>query len=179
LRLPRFVGFVLFFGLVACHGAGPPKPPVYTPLLPADYASTYQQVRPCKESADHDLNNVTVLADPAAFGPYTTRTGSFPVGATVVKQEHDMADENCTGNIVQWTIMVKLADGSSPSTLDWTWQNVLADRSVQTQNDKRCISCHSQCGEAAAGGFMSTCSQPPMVDGGVDQAVMDLLLESD
>ncbi len=120
---------LLLLALAACHGG--PNTPVYTPLLPADFAATYKEVRPCRNSTDHDTlnNNVTVLADPTAYGPYTTRTAPFPVGApVVVKQEHLMEDENCTEGIVQWTIMVKLADGSSPSTDDWTWQNIAFDR---------------------------------------------------
>jgi Cytochrome P460 len=145
----------LSFG--ACHSG--PNTPVYLPLLPADFAATYKQVRPCRNSTDHDLNNVTVLADPNAYGPYTTRTDPFPVGAVVVKQEHLMEDQNCTEGIVQWTIMVKLEDGSSPSTNDWTWQNIAFDRTVQTQNDMRCISCHAGCG-VPPNGYLGTCSSP-------------------
>ncbi len=70
-----------------------------------------------------------------------------------------MEDENCTEGIVQWTVMVKLADGSSPSTDDWTWQNIAFDRTVQTQNDQRCISCHTGCGVPPYG-YLGTCSAP-------------------
>jgi hypothetical protein len=144
--------------LGACHPGGP-NPPVYEPLLPANFADTYKQVRPCRNSTDHNLDNVTVLADPTAYGPYTTRTAPFPVGAVVVKQEHLMEDQDCTEAIVQWTVMVKLADGSSPATNDWTWQNIAFDRTVQTQNDMRCISCHAECG-VPPNGYLGTCSSP-------------------
>jgi hypothetical protein len=130
-----------------------------TQLFRADYASSFVQVRPCRTSPDHDLNNVRVLADPLAAGPYQMRDRPFPTGAIVLKEEHDLDDATCTGKIVAFTVMVKLADGSDPEQLDWHWQKVDATRTVQTDNEPRCYSCHTTCG-VPPDGYLGNCSVP-------------------
>lgn len=141
--------------LGACGGDGGES----TRLFPADYLASYVQVRPCRASADHDLNRVVVLADPAAADAYQKRDRPFPAGAVVLKEERDPADTSCTGAIKSWTVMVKLADGSSASTLDWHWQKVDADRSVVTDDEPRCYGCHTICG-VPPDGYDGTCSVP-------------------
>jgi len=143
--------------LAACGGDD--GGPVETTLFPADYAASYVAVRPCRPSADHDLNNVTVLADPAAAAVYQARDRAFPVGSVVLKAEYDFGDTACTGPITQWTVMVQLAPGSAPATIDWHWQKVTADRDVRTDNEPRCIGCHTTCG-VAPDGYAGTCSMP-------------------
>ena len=125
------------------------------PRFPADYAATYTEVRDCRSSSDHDLHRIRVLADPAALGPYTTRT-PFPVDSVVLKAEYDFGDTACTGSVVEWTVMQKLA---TPETLGWVWQRVAATRSVTTQNDSLCITCHTSCG-VAPDGYDGTCTMP-------------------
>jgi len=125
------------------------------PKFPASYAATYTEVRNCRSSSDHDLHRIRVLADPAALGPYNART-PFPVGAVVLKAEYDFADVNCSGDPIEWTVMQKLA---SPEDLGWVWQRVAADRSVTTENDPLCITCHTSCG-VAPDGFDGTCTMP-------------------
>ena len=83
-----------------------------TRLFPADYDASYTAVRPCRGSPDHDLNNVRVLADPAGLDAYRLRDRPFPIGAIVLKEEHGFGDTSCTGPVVVWTVMVKLATGS-------------------------------------------------------------------
>ena len=124
--------------------------------FPASYAASYTQVRDCRSSSDHDLHRIRVLADPAALGPYMTRTDPFPVGSIVLKEEFDFADTNCEGPIVEWTVMKKLAKADN---LGWTWQHVDPDRSVVTENEERCIDCHRTCG-AAPDGYDGTCTMP-------------------
>lgn len=131
-----------------------------TPFFPADYASTYTEVRDCRGSGDHDLNMVRMLADPVALEPYQGRQQPFPVGAVVIKEEYDFADADCSGAIKQWTVMKKVADGSSPDTLDWTWQQVDADRNVVSVDPPRCYACHSGCGRMEEGGYEWTCAHP-------------------
>jgi hypothetical protein len=138
----------------ACGGAAEDPP-----LFPADYASSYVQVRPCRPSPDHDLNHVRVLADPAATEPYQVRDHPFPTGAVVLKEEHDLTDDTCSGPIVGWTVMVKLAAGSSSTTLDWRWQKVDAHRGVVTEDEPRCYACHTSCG-VPPDGYLATCSAP-------------------
>jgi hypothetical protein len=139
----------------ACGGSGAEQ----TSLFPADYASSYVTVRPCRSSPDHDLNHVLVLVDPAAMEPYQVRDHPFPTGAVVLKEEHDLSDDTCSGPIKSWTVMVKLAAGSSAATLDWHWQKVDAGRAVVTDNEPRCYACHTSCG-VPPDGYLATCSAP-------------------
>lgn len=142
--------------LAGCPG---PNPPVFDPLLPADYADTYTEVRNCRSSGDHDLHNIRVLADPEALGPYTNRTDPFPVGSILVKEEYDFGDSDCSGDILRWTVMQRLEDGASPENLDWHWQDVDQDFSVQEDDPERCAQCHFDCG-APPVGYLGTCTEP-------------------
>ena len=145
--------------LAACAACGGGDGGEQTSLFPADYAASYVAVRPCRPSADHDLNNVTVLADPAAAAVYRARDRPFPTGSVVLKAEYEFGDTACTGPIQQWTVMVQLAAGSAPATLDWHWQKVDASRAVLTDDEPRCIGCHTACG-VAPDGYAGTCSAP-------------------
>jgi hypothetical protein len=128
------------------------------PLFPADYAA-YREVRDCRASGDHDLQQIRVLADPAAYDVYMSRTGAFPVGAVLLKEQFDFGDATCAEAPVQWTVMVKTAAGGDPLHLGWQWQRVDAERRVVTENDSRCFGCHTECG-VAPDGFDGTCAVP-------------------
>ncbi|HWB76047.1 MAG TPA: cytochrome P460 family protein [Nannocystaceae bacterium] len=143
--------------LVGCPGDDDDDGPA--PLFPDDYDATYVEVRNCRTSGDHDLKNVRILADPAALAPYRDRNAPFPVGAIVLKEEYDFGDLDCTGDITQWTVMQRLMTGSSPDTLDWTWEKVDLDRKVLEPNATRCIACHTGCG-VAPDGYEGTCAVP-------------------
>lgn len=132
---------------------GPP------PAFPADYLQTYEEVRECRASTEHDFANVRVLADPAALEPYQGRERPFPVGAVVLKEEYDIGDVDCAGDIVRWTVMTRRETGSAPDMLDWSWQSVGADRRVRTQDEPRCAGCHETCGEPPDG-YEGTCEVP-------------------
>src|SRR5687767_7200390 len=93
---------------VAC-GSDPPPPQA---PFPADYRALYTEVRNCRPSGDHDLNNIRVLADAAALPVYSMRSADFPVGAVVLKEEFDFGDDTCGGPVKQWTVMVRQASGS-------------------------------------------------------------------
>lgn len=129
------------------------------PVFPEDYAATWNEVRDCRSSTEHDFANIRVLADPAAEGPYLDRATPFPEGAVVLKEEYDLGDTACEGEIVRWTVMQRLAAGSAPDTLDWRWQAVGANRRVQSQDESRCIGCHTTCGEPPDG-YLGTCAVP-------------------
>ena len=137
---------------------GPDTPPI-DPIFPADYASTYTEVRDCRQSGDHELHIVRVLADPVALAAYSMRDRPFPEGATVIKEEYDFGDTRCEGEVLEWTVMRKLPTGSSPDTLDWTWQTVDPMRTVLDQNELRCIGCHQRCG-VPPDGYDGTCTIP-------------------
>jgi Cytochrome P460 len=130
-----------------------------TTLFPDDYAATFEEVRDCRRSADHDLSYVRVLADPAAREPYQGREQAFPEGAVVLKEEFDFADDSCSGDIVRWTVMSKLADGAAPDNLDWRWQTVDTERSVVDEDAVRCAGCHMEC-QGPVVGYAGTCADP-------------------
>lgn len=132
--------------------------PMSTPVFPSDYATTYTEVRDCRQSGDHDLNVVRVLADPAALAAYSDRTEPFPEGAVVLKEEYEFGDVDCTGPITQWTVMEKLAVGADPANLDWFWQRVDGDGTVLDENLPRCAACHQAC--VPPDGYDGTCTVP-------------------
>lgn len=142
-------------GLVAC----PEPEPEIEPDFPADYTSDYVEVRDCRGSGDHDLNNIRILVSPDGLDPYDLRMDPFPEGSIVLKEEYEFGDMSCSGPIKQWTVMRRLADDSSPDTLDWAWQRVDADRTVLEEDAPRCIGCHTACG-VEPDGYEWTCAMP-------------------
>jgi len=129
------------------------------PFFAAEYLATYTEVRNCRQSGDHDLNMVRMLADPASLGPYQDRLEPFPEGAVVLKEEFEFGDLDCTGPIKQWTAMRRLASGSNPSMLDWSWQRVDSARAVVELDAPRCAGCHRGCG-VPPDGYEGTCAVP-------------------
>jgi hypothetical protein len=127
------------------------------PLFPADYAASYTEVRGCRPSTEHELHNIRVLADAAALAAYRDRQSDFPEGSVVLKEEYDFADSTCSGQVERWTLMARLASGSSPQTLDWHWQDMDGERRVVSENDTRCIGCHQGCGNLPEG-YQGTCT---------------------
>ncbi len=142
---------------LAALGCGDDAPSGPAPSFPADYASTYSEVRDCRSSSEHEFMRVRVLADAIALGPYVGRDADFPVGSVVLKEEYDFADTACAGDVIRWTVMTRLATGSSPETLDWYWQEVDAARRVETEDENRCIGCHTGCG-VPPDGYQGTCT---------------------
>ena len=159
--LRRALGLALALAGAACHGddGDSDDDAGVDPFFPADYAGSYVEVRNCRGSGDHDLNNIRILAAPDALGPYQKRDAPFPVGAVVLKEEYDFGDQTCTGPLKQWTVMRRLATDSSPSTLDWAWQRVDTTRTVVEQDPQRCIGCHMGCG-VGPDGYAGTCAVP-------------------
>lgn len=129
----------------------------FEPLFPEDYATSYVEVRDCRTSSEHDLNKIRVLADPASSQAYLDRMEEFPVGAVLLKEEYDFADEDCSGDIKQWTVMVRMPTDSSPDTLDWTWQEVGVAGNVESEDSPGCINCHASC--VPPGGYFNTCTE--------------------
>lgn len=144
----------LSIGACADDDGGPPGP-----AFPDDYLATYTEVRDCRQSGEHDLNRIRVLAGPEALDAYVNRDQPFPVGSVVLKEEFDFADADCTGPIKQWTVMQKLATDSAPDELDWYWQRVDPERNVLGENTPRCWGCHALC-TPDMGGYDFTCTVP-------------------
>jgi hypothetical protein len=141
--------------LAACSDPESPDP---APSFPADYASSYVEVRGCRKSADHELEFVRVLADASAAEPYVERAGDFPEGAVVLKEQYDVGDETCSGRISQWTAMRKKP--TATEHLGWAWQRVDAERRVLETNELGCAACHQGCTGAASAGYDFTCADP-------------------
>jgi hypothetical protein len=75
-----------------------------------------------------------------------------------VKEEHEFGDIDCSGPVVNWTVMVK--DSTAIDTEGWRWQKVDANRSVVSENESRCWGCHHDCG-VPPDGYLGTCAMPP------------------
>ena len=150
-------GATLVVGLVsACSGGESNGPPAF----PANYAATYTEVRNCRgPSIAHQNENIRVMASPDALDPYMGRVDPFPIGAIVLKEQYAASDQDCSGSILEYSVMVRLATGSAPDTLDWTWQHVSASREVLNDDIKTCTSCHSNC-DGEGGGYLGTCEDP-------------------
>ena len=128
-------------------------------LFPTDYAATYQQVRNCRMSLEHGFVPIRVLAASDALASYQGRGAPFPAGAIVLKEEYQGGDSTCSGAPMRFTVMKKLPAGSAPDALDWTWQEVDADRASTGKEITRCIGCHADCGKPPDG-FDGTCTVP-------------------
>jgi hypothetical protein len=157
-----FAWCTLFFaalGSIQCGGGDPEPPAKVAPGFPSDYETSYTEVRNCRASADHNLRNIRILADEAALDAYDARDSDFPEGAVVLKEEYEIGDDDCSGPIEAWTVMIRLAEGSSDGTLDWRWQQLDADREVTDVDLPRCIGCHQGCG-VPPDGYQGTCAVP-------------------
>ncbi len=145
--------------LTGCPDDPPVDPPAEEPLFPADYADHYVEVRDCRQSGDHDLNLIRILADPTALDAYQNRDVPIPVGGILLKEEYEFDDTDCSGAIKQWTVMQRLEPGTNAETLDWRWQEVDADRKIVGEDTPRCYGCHTAC-TPDADGYEYTCAVP-------------------
>jgi hypothetical protein len=140
-------------------GAPPDAAP--EPLFPVDYATDWTPVRDCRSSTSHDFHLIKVWADPQAAAPYLERDAPFPVGSVVLKEEFDIGDTECAGDIVEWTVMKRLEEGSTPAEqLDWFWQELDENRQVISQNEGRCFGCHDDCDGNPVDSYENTCAVP-------------------
>jgi hypothetical protein len=138
-------------------GCSDDEPALALPIFPAEWAQTFEEVRDCRRSGDHDLNHVRILVDPAARGPYQNRNAAFPVGAVILKAEY--ADEDCT-DLAGFTAMRREQPGYDPGGGDWHWQRTDAARAVIDDGIVgRCRSCHVLCG-VPPDGHDGTCAIP-------------------
>ena len=130
-------------------------------IFPVDYATTYTMVRDCRNSTSHDFHGIVIYADPDAASPYLDRDAPFPVGSVIVKEEYELGDTECTGDIVEWAVMKRLEAGSAPELqLDWFWQELDEERVVVTENDSHCWGCHDDCDGDPTDSYENTCAEP-------------------
>jgi len=138
---------------VACGTESSGDPPLY----PLDYRKTYQEVRNCRFSIEHNSVRIRVLASPDAVGPYTTRSEPFPAGAVVLKEEFDEDDTTCAKMLRRVTVMRKLPVGTAPGDLDWEWQETDETHEPTGRPIRGCTTCHADCSMM---GFDGTCTVP-------------------
>ena len=143
-------------GLVVSCGDGKPVEPA---AFPPEFRSTYQEVRDCRFSLEHDLMHIRVWASPDAVDVYLNRVGLFPAGAILVKEEFDEDDTECR-ELVDYTAMIRLPLDSAPADLDWRWQRASPDFAVIEDDVRGCPMCHIDCGAPPAG-YEGTCAMPP------------------
>ena len=113
-------------------------------VFPVDFEADYEEMRDCRESHEHELRFIRVLASPSAQTPYATLSAEapFPPGAILVKLEYD--DASCE-TLLGFTAMQKLAAGENPDGGDWRWQKLDAERELLEDGaPPRCINCHTQ-----------------------------------
>jgi len=156
--IARTLALVLVLG--AC-GTDPMEPPKDPPMFDLAWMATYTEVRNCRKSADHDLQNIRVLADASAAGPFLQRDAPFPDGSIILKVQYDFGDLDCTGEVQQFTVMKKLTGTvAAPATaqLGYDWQRVDSENEIVTTNDTACFGCHSDCFDPS--GYLGTCAVP-------------------
>jgi len=126
-------------------------------IYPADWRTSYVEVRGCRASPDHDLEHVALWIDPASQAKWDTCVDAFPEGgstcadpfpdgATFLKPQ--FSDPACT-QLVRLSIAKKDA-ARFASSGGWHWQEVLVDgagrEAVSKDGDvPRCSGCHALC----------------------------------
>jgi hypothetical protein len=124
--------------------AGPPDTgPRAQPVFPADFARTYEEMRDCRQSHEHELHYIRVMVSPTAQAPYAALSPDmpYPAGATLLKVEYD--EEDCAGPVVLYTAYRKLELNANPIGNDWLWQRVSPEREVIEQGAPWvCVNCH-------------------------------------
>lgn len=130
-------------------GCEPDDPETIDPIYPADWKSTYIEVRGCRGSPDHDLEFVGLWIDPASQArfdecvkPGGTCTGAFDAGATFVKPQY--SDPACTD-------LVRVSAARKEAGFDavggWRWQEVAytGGKAKVTEDGalQQCYGCHA------------------------------------
>jgi len=137
------------------------------PIFPADYRSTFVEVRDCRLGIEHNSRMIRVLANPIAAEPYRQLQNPLPVGSIVIKEEFDGADCSNDADLVSWSVMRKEAAGFDPEDGDWHWQWLDAPSKHVRCDDKLCpgftcvsAGCH-RLPECLARDYMCTQEEAP------------------
>jgi hypothetical protein len=131
--------------LLGCGGKeDPPAPaPGADAYFPSNFRTSYDRVRDCRLSIEHDLVHIVVYADPDSSARYLGEDYPFEPGTVVVKEE--FSDDNCSDRN-GFTVMRKAEPGEHEDTLGWEWQRLDSNRNLVTANIAECVSCHTDCG---------------------------------
>jgi hypothetical protein len=138
------LGFFLLVGVLAgCSGKEAPAPGSDA-FFPSNFRASYDRVRDCRLSVEHDLMHIVIYADPQSSDRYSNEEYPFEAGAVIVKEEFD--DDECSDRS-GFTVMRKGEAGEHEDTLGWEWQRLDADRNLVTANIAQCTACHSDCAD--------------------------------
>ena len=123
------------------------------PIFPADYRSSYTEVRDCRNSIEHGGVSIRVLTNEVATRPYLDGANPLPEGSVVIKEEFDGPD--CEDDeLVRWRVMRKEEPGFEIDG-DWSWQWVDRGGRVVFNDKATCIVCHQEA-ECLARDYMCT-----------------------
>jgi hypothetical protein len=151
-----FLVCLIVTGAMACrHETAAPEPVAgLEPFFPLNFIQSYNLVRDCRFSIEHDGHNIIVYASPEAADAYINGVYPFQPGAVVVKVLYN--DPNCA-QLAGYVAMRKGQAGTAPQSGDWEWQSVGVDGKVQSSGQLvSCISCHTGC----TNGRDFTCTDP-------------------
>ncbi len=113
------------------------------PILPADYRSSFVEVRGCRFSLEHGGVFVRVLANPEAAEKYEEDASPLPAGSVIAGEEY--RDDRCEeSGLIGWRVMRKEPPGYDPADGDWHWQVLTPGREVVEDSKTTCIGCHTQ-----------------------------------
>jgi hypothetical protein len=141
LRLPLWVSFLC--AVSACSEEKNSDPtPGSDAFFPSNFRTSYDRVRDCRLSIEHDLVHIVVYSDPDSTDRYLNEDYPFQSGAVIVKEE--FADEECSERS-GFTVMRKAESGEHEDTLGWEWQSLDANRDLVPSNVAQCTACHSDC----------------------------------
>ena len=123
---------VLLLGLTVACGGEPP--------IPADFETTWSEVRTCDQGTEHDAVTTRIfvndIAEPvwkdwadrvAASGNGALPAGEmieFPEGSVLLMEEYSGAA--CTGS-KRWTKMTRLSGGVDVDNGNWRFETISAD----------------------------------------------------
>jgi hypothetical protein len=114
------------------------------PLFPANYRTTFNMLEygasgDCRFGVEHAATFRVWINDLGLEG-YRNNATELPIGTIVIKEEFGGNSCDDPGDLDQWRVMRKDRQGADPGS--WSWQRVLANRSVVENTNTSCISCH-------------------------------------
>ncbi|MBK8271292.1 MAG: cytochrome P460 family protein [Planctomycetes bacterium] len=149
------VAGVCIFAACAIGGTCDSANPTIDPIVPADYRTTFTEVRNCRFSIEHDGVQIRVWANDIAMAAYLAEENPLPVGSIIVKEEFagGTCDDDSELNIL--SVMRKEAAGFDNEDKDWHFQEVNPTSRVVITNTKTdCIECHRN--DCSARDYMCT-----------------------
>ncbi len=133
--------FIFLLSIGACL----PAPPNGggEPIFPADYRSTFVEVRDCRLSIEH-ASTVRIWVNDVGADAYLAEESTLPEGTVVVKEEFAGADCSNDADLLIWSVMRKEPAGFDAEARDWRFQEVAApSRRITIEGKATCIVCHT------------------------------------